>query len=206
MVWAASGTGLPDVPVNAFDIDPSNTQRLFAGTDVGMYTSLDGGATWAPYTTGMPVVAVFDMKIQPSSRTLRVATHGRGLWERALDPGSATDVDVVGTEIVNGHPRMTWHSSDASAERVRLYRREVPGDMQFVTDLTLDASGRIEYEDASAQPGRSYEYQVERRVDLQAVAPDEVRVIGCVVRAAQFIQHVERKMRCVEILEALGCA
>ena len=159
-VWAASGTGLPDVPVNAFDIDPANTQRLFAGTDVGMYTSLDGGATWAPYTTGMPVVAVFDMKVQPSSRTLRVATHGRGLWERALDPGSATDVDVVATEIVNGHPRMTWHSSDASAERVRLYRREVPGDMQFVTDLTLDASGRIEYEDASAQPGRSYEYQV----------------------------------------------
>ncbi|MEO5989133.1 MAG: hypothetical protein ABIU54_04200, partial [Candidatus Eisenbacteria bacterium] len=57
--WVASGTGLADVPVNAFAIDPAQPLRLFAGTDVGVYQSNDGGATWAPWTTGMPVVSVF---------------------------------------------------------------------------------------------------------------------------------------------------
>jgi hypothetical protein len=36
---------------------------------------------WLPYGTGLPRVAVFDMKIQSPARILRIATHGRGMWE-----------------------------------------------------------------------------------------------------------------------------
>lgn len=78
-------TAIPQVPVNAFVIDPTNSNRLLAGTDIGVYSSEDGGATWAPVGTGLPRVAVFDLGIT-SERKLRIATHGRGMWEIAL-PG-----------------------------------------------------------------------------------------------------------------------
>ncbi len=78
--------GLPDVPANSFAIDPANSSNLFVGTDIGVFASLDGGSTWSPYGTGLPVVTIFGAEIQAQSRTLRIATHGRGMWDIALPP------------------------------------------------------------------------------------------------------------------------
>jgi Secretion system C-terminal sorting domain len=78
--WTASGTGIPDVPVNAFAIDPGNSNILYTGTDIGVYSSTDAGVSWASFSTGLPVVPVFDMAVHPISKNLRIATHGRGLW------------------------------------------------------------------------------------------------------------------------------
>lgn len=90
-VWTAAGNGLPSIPVNAFAIDPLNSNNLYAGTDIGVYNSTDGGANWAPFGTGLPRSAVFDLQIQPSFRLLRAGTHGRGVWETALlSPGAST--------------------------------------------------------------------------------------------------------------------
>jgi hypothetical protein len=82
-VKTAIGNGLPDIPVNALAVDPTNGNNLYAGTDIGVYASTDGGNNWAPFGTGLPVVSVFDAKIQPTSGALRIATHGRGMWEIA---------------------------------------------------------------------------------------------------------------------------
>jgi hypothetical protein len=79
--WTAAATGIPNVPVNAFAIDASNSNNLYAGTDIGVYISEDAGASWVPFGTGLPIVAVFDMAIHPVTKVLRIATHGRGLWE-----------------------------------------------------------------------------------------------------------------------------
>ncbi len=83
--WAAAGNGIPDVPVNAFVVDPNNSNNLFAGTDVGVFNSTDGGATWASINNGqLPRVAVFDMAISKPNKVLKIATHGRGIWELNL--------------------------------------------------------------------------------------------------------------------------
>ena len=158
--WSASGAGLPDVPVNAFVVDPMVPSRLWAGTDVGVYVSTDAGASWSPYVTGMPVVAVFDMSLQPTTRVLRIATHGRGMWERMVDAPVATQLALVGAEIVNGHPHMTWYSSDGAYQLMNLYRRAVPGDWESLGSLSADGTGLINFTDPNTVAGHSYEYRI----------------------------------------------
>jgi hypothetical protein len=80
--WTVAGVGIPDVPVNSFVINKASG-FLYAGTDIGVYTSTDGGATWTAFSNGLPRVAVFDMAIT-STGVLRIATHGRGMWEIQL--------------------------------------------------------------------------------------------------------------------------
>jgi len=80
-VWTVAGIGIPDVPVNTLAIDPANTNILFAGTDIGVFRSADGGLTWEPFSDGLPRVAVFGMEFHRAQRLLRISTHGRGIYE-----------------------------------------------------------------------------------------------------------------------------
>jgi hypothetical protein len=95
-------TVLPDVPVNTFAVDPARTTRLFAGTDIGVYISENAGQDWAPFGQGLPRVAVFDMKIQPTARTLRAATHGLGMYEITLPLPTAASTDIIGNVTRDG--------------------------------------------------------------------------------------------------------
>jgi hypothetical protein len=81
--WTNAAAGLPDVPVNALVVDPLDSRVVYAGSDIGVFISTDGGGSWNPFGTGLPRVAVFDMAIQSPNRVLRIATHGRGAWEIA---------------------------------------------------------------------------------------------------------------------------
>ena len=102
VTWSPAATGLPQVPVSAFTIDPENPGTLYAGTDIGVYTSADGGNTWLPLGTGLPRVAVFDLAIANSlPRKLRIATHGRGLWEYTL-PSVSPFATVSGRVFTSG--------------------------------------------------------------------------------------------------------
>ncbi|MGI9105381.1 MAG: lamin tail domain-containing protein [Pyrinomonadaceae bacterium] len=100
--WAAVGAGIPDVPVNALQIDPVDSTRVYAGTDVGVFVSTDGGANFVPFGTGLPRIAVFQMEIQNANRFLRIATHGRGLWEISLLPPNS--ISISGAITFNGAP------------------------------------------------------------------------------------------------------
>jgi hypothetical protein len=71
--------GGPDY-VHVIREDPANANVLFAGTDVGCYVSLDRGATWQRFMSGLPTVPVYDLKIHPRDRELIAATHGRAIW------------------------------------------------------------------------------------------------------------------------------
>ncbi|MEO6326506.1 MAG: hypothetical protein ABIQ65_17920, partial [Thermoanaerobaculia bacterium] len=56
-------TGLPDLPINAFETDTQEANVLWAGSFIGLYRSGDGGQTWARFGQGLPNVPVMD--IQP---------------------------------------------------------------------------------------------------------------------------------------------
>jgi hypothetical protein len=89
-VWTAAGSGIPSIPINALVIDPANSNNIFAGTDIGVYNSTDGGASWTPFGTGLPRSAVFDLALQNANRVLRAGTHGRGVWEISIAAAAPT--------------------------------------------------------------------------------------------------------------------
>ena len=60
--------------------DPKNAQLLYAGTEFGLYMSLDGGRTWEPFMTGYPTVRTDDILVHPRDGDLIVASHGRSIW------------------------------------------------------------------------------------------------------------------------------
>ncbi len=83
--WADIGTTLPDIPVTAVVVDPQNSNYIYIGTDVGVHVSTDGGSTWSDFSEGLPdAVLVSDLVVSPSNRTLRVVTHGNGVFERKM--------------------------------------------------------------------------------------------------------------------------
>lgn len=84
--WQPVGSGIPDIPVDVVVVDPQNANTIYAGTDVGVFRSIDGGESWSAFSTGLPRVAVFDLEIADAQRILRAATHGRGVSEIQL-PG-----------------------------------------------------------------------------------------------------------------------
>lgn len=92
--WTAIGNGLPDVSANAFVINANNPKDLYVGTDRGVYNSGDSGKTWTAYGNGLPNVAVFDMAIQKKSGILRVATHGKGMYEIALSAATLKNIST----------------------------------------------------------------------------------------------------------------
>ncbi len=60
--------------------DHINGNLLFAGTEFGVYFSINGGESWTQLKSGLPNVAVKDMEIQKRENDLVLATFGRGFY------------------------------------------------------------------------------------------------------------------------------
>ena len=103
---APSGNGIPEaVPVNVVKVDPGNSSTLYAGTEIGMYRSTDGGANWSRYGTGLPLVSVTDIAINADDTAIRVSTFGRGFWEiypSTSAPGVAGNGDLDSSGVIDG--------------------------------------------------------------------------------------------------------
>lgn len=86
--WNDISGQLPDVPTSAIEIDPIFPSHLYVGNDLGVFVSLDSGMSWEPFNDGLfDASMIFDLKISPSNRKLRAATHGNGAFQRSLIEG-----------------------------------------------------------------------------------------------------------------------
>lgn len=111
VTWApidGSGTtGLPDIPVHSIVVDPVQTARLYIGTDLGVFVSLDRGATWFVENTGFANVVTESLSLNQgllSTPTLFAFTHGRGAWRVPISACSyATFNDVPATHWAYRH-------------------------------------------------------------------------------------------------------
>ncbi len=60
--------------------DSVNANLLFAGTEFGVFFTIDGGQSWTQLKAGVPVIAVRDLAIQRRENDLVLGTFGRGIY------------------------------------------------------------------------------------------------------------------------------
>ena len=71
--------GIPDdFPVRVVREDPVRPGLLYAGTEWGMFVSLDDGETWDEFQQNLPVTPITDIKVTRNS--LAISTMGRSFW------------------------------------------------------------------------------------------------------------------------------
>jgi Bacterial Ig domain/Putative Ig domain len=83
---------IPDIPAHSVVVDPNDNQRIYVGTDLGVFVSLDGGANWARETTGFSNTVVESLTAVNNNgvTTLFAFTHGRGAFKVTIPTSCAT--------------------------------------------------------------------------------------------------------------------
>ena len=79
--WTRISQGLPERHV-AWRIVQDHVERnlLFAGTEFGVFFTVDGGGRWVKLSGGAPTISFRDLAIQKRENDLVGATFGRGIW------------------------------------------------------------------------------------------------------------------------------
>ncbi|MDR9418444.1 T9SS type A sorting domain-containing protein [Gracilimonas sp.] len=75
---SVSSNGFPNVAVFSLLVMPHNEDIIWAGTEVGLFISEDGGNSWALSSDELPNVSIFEINLIDGQAIL--ATHGRGIW------------------------------------------------------------------------------------------------------------------------------
>jgi hypothetical protein len=75
--------------VHSVVVDPGDTNRIYLGTDLGVFTSQDRGRSWAVENTGFANAVTEWLAIGDGSGDrprVFAFTHGRGAWRVELAP------------------------------------------------------------------------------------------------------------------------
>jgi photosystem II stability/assembly factor-like uncharacterized protein len=97
--WTSIAGNLPAKhDVWALAPDYVNPNLIFAGTEFGLFVTVDGGNNWVQMKGGLPVTQVRDVTIQKRENDLVLATFGRGFWVvdditalREINPATLND-------------------------------------------------------------------------------------------------------------------
>jgi uncharacterized protein (TIGR03437 family) len=154
-----SPNALPDIPVNCILIDPTNTQRLYVGTDIGVFTSPDGGATWAVENTGFANAPVEWLAVGTynGAAHLFAFSRGRGAWRvplgqvvqpctYSLAPTSQTFSSAGG----NGSVMVTASSNECTWKV-----ENAPNWIAIISQMPMHGSGAVNFSvgpDPDARP------------------------------------------------------
>lgn len=91
--------------VHSVAVTPFNSDVLYAGTDIGVFRTVDGGTTWDPFMTDLPVCQSRELQWVANdsggwNHELVLATFGRGVFTREISarPIIYVNEDANGSE------------------------------------------------------------------------------------------------------------
>jgi photosystem II stability/assembly factor-like uncharacterized protein len=135
--------GIPlDWPTRVVREDPDREGLLYAGTEFGMFVSLDNGAHWQSFQQNLPNVPINDIRIH--RKDLVVATQGRAMWIiDDLSPLHQLTPRTTAADVHLFRPRdgyRTRSGAEFLSPSVRYSLRSAP--VGPVTIEILDSAGR----------------------------------------------------------------
>lgn len=83
------------VGITGLEFDTDHPDVVYASTDGGVFRSTNAGKDWAPINEGLPNCKAMDIVFEPTTRTLRVGTWGRGVYERHVGSRPPEDVRLL---------------------------------------------------------------------------------------------------------------
>jgi hypothetical protein len=137
-----TGSTIPDIPVHSVVVDPTDTQRLYVGTDLGVLVSPDGGDNWYVENTGF--ANVITEQLVANGPHLYAFTHGRGIFRVGLSSAAQT----VSVEI----------ASDSSTVSEGAGTAPIPLTVRTSDGLVTAAPVVVSYltKDGTAKAGSDY--------------------------------------------------
>jgi photosystem II stability/assembly factor-like uncharacterized protein len=177
--WASIAGDLPERhDVWSIIQDHINGNLLFAGTEFGLFTSVDGGASWVQLKGGMPTIQVRDMAVQRRESDLVLATFGRGFYVlddysplREITPQTLTEgarlfplrdaylfnptgLAPAGTAGI-GAMAGNWTSPNPPYGAVLTYnvKDNLPSDAKLVITIAEDTGRQVRRLEVDKQPG-----------------------------------------------------
>jgi photosystem II stability/assembly factor-like uncharacterized protein len=128
--------------------DPKNRNLLYAGTEFGLFISLDGGKQWKKFMTNYPTVRTDDILVHPRDNDLIVATHGRSVYiADDITPLQQWTPEVQSQDafLFDIRPAVSWLNDQQRGQ-------QVGGQKVFVGD-NAPRGAFINYYLKSAAPG-----------------------------------------------------
>jgi photosystem II stability/assembly factor-like uncharacterized protein len=171
--WTKINNGLP---ANAFTRvvreDEVRRDLLFAGTELGLFLSWNGGRDWSPFQLNLPVTPITDLRIHNGN--LIAATSGRAFWvlddlnvirQYKSDAPSFAIYQSANAYLVNGSSEMD--SSDAEFTGANKFRGVNPSTGVVVyyqlPELKKTDEITMEIKDAAGNVVRSFSSKADEK-------------------------------------------
>ena len=156
--WTLNTTGIPDDhPVRTVREDPIRSGLVFAGTEYGVFVSLDAGASWQSFQRNLPETPVTGMRVAHDD--LIISTQGRSFWIMD-DISPLREIDAAmaaGTYLFT--PRDARRLTNAGVAGLSELNPDPPpagAQIHFYLAEEPDEDIRVEVVDASGEVVRTF--------------------------------------------------
>lgn len=144
--WIPISGDLLNLAINDVFILPGHQDSLiFVATDGGVFGTLDGGQHWERLGSGMPVVPVYDLELNPIQRTLIAGTYARSIMSFPLDSLQTGDDVSTGSPTGQKAPVLAVSPNPAIDQAVLV--TEHTSTMYETEIVVADLSGRVLWQD-----------------------------------------------------------
>ena len=185
--WILAANGIPEGSyVRSVREDPKRKGLLFAGTETGVYFSIDDGSHWQPLKLNLPTVPIHDLTIHDND--LIVATHGRAFW--VLDdiaPLRQIDNTSSNAEVMfyKPQPALRLHLPDQVDRRGPVGDNAPPG---AIIDYYFKAAPKdevkLEIFDSSGKLVRTLSSKEKKEAEQPPEWPDQVKEVTTIPAGA----------------------